>query len=195
MTKLRTFSLLAMIALLSSCAISPTIDSDAWPQEIPERDYYVDAYNADLENQQWQEQNDYLRWVVRFYRGWALYPRGWQWLTAQVCETVEGGEKDQLMQTMASLGERISSEWAKDRRGRTVNTTHLMIWGDALKLAVKEQGQLELANQISTDVDDLLANRIKPDVIALSRYFNDDDEQSDIAHEEGLDDFDDPFGV
>lgn len=181
--------------LLSACSTVSTKDPSRWPAEMAERDYYIDVFNADSENQQWQNQDDYLRWVVRFYRGWALYPRGWKWLTKEVSETVEGEQKVQLAQAMASLGERISSEWSKDGRGRTVNTTHLMIWGDALKLAVKEGRQIELASQISVDVDDLIASRISPEVIDLDRYFGPDEEHSDIAHEEGADQFDDPFDV
>lgn len=181
-----------LTALLQGCSNTPRI-ADSWPADIPEVAYYEDTFAADVDNQQHQDKNDYLLWVVRFYDGWAFYPRGWKWLIDEVDSTVSDKDRAQMLQLMTSLGEKISAEWSKDRRARTVNTTHLLIWGDALKLAVKDSSQLELANRISLDVDELLERRLQPDDINLDRYFGAPEGATTVAREEGADAFDDPF--
>ena len=121
-------ALFVSVLMLQGCSTTPGISGGGWPAGIPEQAYYQDSFRADVENQQWQTEQDYMRWVVRFYEGWALYPRGWKWLSEEVDGTLAEEKKPHMSQIMASLGERISAEWSKDRRSRTVNTTHLMIW-------------------------------------------------------------------
>ncbi len=164
----------------------------SWPEEIPTRDFFVEAFERDAANQQAQTRKDYLTWIVRFYRGWALYPRGWNWLTEEVVDSVDSEQKGEVEAHMVSLGERISAEWAKDRDVRSVNTNHLMIWGDALKIAVRDGSQLDLAEKISRDVDALLAREMSPETIDLDRYLAGG---SEVAAEEGdeLDAFEEPF--
>ena len=52
---------------------------------------------------------------------------------------------------------------------------------------------MDLANKISTDVDDLLARRIPADEINLDRYFAGPEGSTTVAQEDGADPFDDPF--
>lgn len=184
-----------LLLMLGACASLPeemTGKDSVWPEEIPSRDYFVQAFERDAANQQAQTRKDYLTWIVRFYRGWALYPRGWNWLTEEVVDSVSVDERAQVEGQMVSLGQRISAEWAKNRDLRSVNTNHLMIWGDALKIAVRDGSQLDLAEKISRDVDALLAREMSPDTIDLDRYLAGG---AEVVIEEGDDQevFDEPF--
>lgn len=183
------------VLLLGGCATLPqdsAVQDANWPQGIPERAYFVEQFEGDKANQSAQSSREYLVWIVRFYEGWALYPKGWNWLTEEVVKSVDASEREWLIGKMYSIGERISAEWAKDRGHRHVNTNHLLVWGDALKIAVREGSQRDLALKISDDVDGLLAQRIQPDHIDLDRYLSGN---AEVASEE-VDDasaFDEPF--
>lgn len=186
-----------LFLILSGCASLPvdeTVQNDNWPQEIPPRDYFVDNFEKDSENQSAQSQRDYLTWILRFYQGWALVPRGWNYLTDTVVDSVDPAAQSAMQQQMYSLGERISAEWAKNREHRTVNSKHLLVWKDALKIAIREGRQAVLADQVSTDVDNLLSRNILPDEIDLDRYLEGEtDVAVEVDDEMDYDSFEEPF--
>ena len=73
------FVVAVMVTAISGC-VTPPPKSDDWPKQLPEKSFYLEQYAADRDNQQVQSQEDYLKWVKRFYLGWPFYPKGWEWL-------------------------------------------------------------------------------------------------------------------
>ena len=63
----RSMTLVLLLGALVGC--QSLTDSADWPSDVPERDYFLDAYQADTENQQEQTQQQYLSWIIRFYQG------------------------------------------------------------------------------------------------------------------------------
>ena len=80
--------LLFVSSWLAGCA-STGNNLSHWPTDIPDRSHYVALYQADGENAELQSDDEYLKWVVRFYRGWALSPYSWDWLTEKALEESE----------------------------------------------------------------------------------------------------------
>lgn len=185
----RWFLTAFVFSLLAACAGNQR-QLPPWPAHLPPVQEFQAAHSADTENAAVQTEDEYLKWVKRFYLGWALYPNGWEWLTETVLrETPDYQQRLELKQKMADIGQRIGAEWSKDSRHRYINTSHLMTWGNAVKMAIKKGRQIELANRISVDVDALLSNTLNPASVDLDRYFP--DSNAVVAKEEG--DFDDPF--
>ncbi|MBT8149886.1 MAG: hypothetical protein KJO62_00685, partial [Gammaproteobacteria bacterium] len=150
-----------LFSLLTACATTQR-GLPPWPAELPPVEEFLSAHRADAANAAVQNEAEYLKWIKRFYLGWALYPNGWQWLTDTVMrETPDYQQRLHLKHQMADIGQRIGAEWAKDSRHRYINTSHLMVWGDAVKLAVRKGTQMQLADAISADVDGLLATTVR----------------------------------
>lgn len=176
------------VLLTAGCATQPG-QQQVWPEQLPAQSYFEQIYSADLANQAVQTKEDYLKWIKRFYLGWALYPNGWQWLTDSVLkETDDYQLRLSIKQQMASVGERIGAEWAKDSAHRSINTGHLAVWGNAMKLAIKHNSQQQYVKQVSSDVDALLSTTLSPSDINIERYFP---EQNTVAVQDALQD--DPF--
>lgn len=187
--KILIASILSLV--LSACVSGPQAPPP-WPEQLPPQALFQSAHQADAANAAVQGEQEYLKWVKRFYLGWALYPNGWEWLTSSVLrETDDHQERLMIKEQMYSIGQRIGAEWAKDSRHRYIDTSHLMVWGDALKLAIKQGTQLPLAGKISADVDALLAASLRPAQIRMGRYFPED---NSVVAQEGAG-FDDPFDV
>ena len=181
--------MLALLSLLAACATTQR-QLPPWPAGLPPVEEFQAVHQADAENALVQSEGEYLKWIKRFYLGWALYPNGWDWLTDTVLrETPDYQQRLHLKHQMADIGQRIGGEWAKDSRHRYINTSHLMVWGNAVKLALKKGQQMDLANRISADVDALLATTLHPSAVDLNRYFP--DKNPVVAQEEV--EFDDPF--
>ena len=160
--------------MLSGCVSAPPTQFAAndWPENLPPLQSFEAYYMADTRNQQLQSKNDYLTWVKRFYKGWVYRPHGWHWMTKSALEQAPEQSKAQLQENLAWLGERISAEWAKDDRSRTINSEHMMIWADALKVALRKDAPVELTAQVKFDVKQLLSGELKPDTITLDRYLD-----------------------
>jgi hypothetical protein len=71
--------LLALITGLLACTTQSKkmARSDAWPEHMPSRTYFIKVYEADAVNKEIQKREEYLTWILRFYNGWELYGRGW----------------------------------------------------------------------------------------------------------------------
>ena len=178
-----------LVVMLGACMGGPRQE---WPTQLPNQQVFEAAFDADQANGAVQTEADYLLWVKRFYLGWALYPNGWEWLTATVLDaTPDALERDRLRRQMAGIGQKIGSEWAKDSQHRSINTSHLIVWGNAVRLAVKEVSQAMLADKIGADVDALRAQALRPSQIEMDRYFP---ESSTVASQ-ALEDEVDPFDI
>lgn len=150
---------------------TPNYKQDEWPSHIPERAHFEAAYASDINNQSAQSEEEYLKWVKRFYLGWALYPNGWDWLTAKMLKQTSDEKQAYVKKSMYTIGERIGTEWSKDGAHRKINSSHLMTWGNVLRLALKRGLQYDLIVKISSDTKALLAEEIKSSEINFDRYF------------------------
>lgn len=169
---------LATLTTLAGCSpFRPGTDSQAWPETVPDRNYFLAAYESDPANQKLQSKKAYLTWIIRFYQGSALYRRGWNDLVPDVVEGIEPPAQQQaLEQKLHAIGKKIAADWAKDNSVRQITTAHLATWGHAMNESVVHDEQIELVQQIARDVDWLLQHQIKPQAIVDSRYYPQDDE-------------------
>ena len=179
--------LFSFVLLLGACASVPE-RAEQWQSSWPPESFFETAYAAELDNQAVQSAENYMRWIRRFYQGWTFYPEGWDWLTERVLMGIEDdAQRQQITEQMYSLGMRISREWAKSSAYRVINTRHLLVWGESLKLSAARDQELWLAAKVSADIDGLLASVIEPSMIQSSRYYA-DSVPTDDADE--LDEFD-----
>jgi hypothetical protein len=163
--------LLLLVSSLVGCT-SYSSKSANWPENIPPREYFVEVYMADEKNRQEQSLDNYLMWVVRFYQGWKIYPRGWLRMTNELLETVDDPQLvEQISIRMADLGQTICGEWAKKSDERRIYTSHVAAWGNALLEAMARGEELQLISSIQRDVDSLLARELDASVVTLERYY------------------------
>ena len=183
---IRYLILINFSLFLLACTSLPK-RAEQWSPSWPPQTVFELAYKADTANQSVQSANNYMTWIQRFYQGWTFYPEGWDWLTAKVLAGVEdAGERRLIAEQMYSLGLRISREWAKSSDYRVINTRHLLVWGNALKLSAARDQELWLSAKVSADVDSLLALQLQPAMIHKSRYYTDSVSATDSEE----DDFD-----
>ena len=176
------------ILLLVACSTVPEV-SEQWSPSWPPESAFVQAYQADSDNQASQSVEDYMRWIRRFYEGWTFYPDGWDWITDAVLQNIDSeAERVALKEQIYSIGLRISREWAKDSDYRVINTRHLLVWGESLKLSVAQSQEARLAAKVSMDIDLLMARELDPSVIKMSRYRSGPSQGVDDGDEE--DEFD-----
>lgn len=144
----------------------------SWPEGLPSREYFVAVYAADEDNQRVQSLDSYLTWVVRYYQGWEVYRRGWLQMTDELLESVDDPElAQQISRKMADLGLAICGEWAKKSRERTIYTSHVSVWGNALLEAMARGEELQLISSIQRDVDGLLARKLDKEAVTAERYY------------------------
>jgi hypothetical protein len=143
-----------------------------WPKDLPTKEYFVQYYYDDANQQQASTLETYLLWVKRFYLGWELYQRGWLQATDELVESIaEPGDKIQAQEKAFAIGKLVAAEWAKDKRFRVINTRHLSIWGNALNESTLKDEQLLILDQILNDASTLLERGIQPRDIVANRYY------------------------
>lgn len=170
MNRYLLLSCILLLAMTVSCVRAP-VERVSWPDDVPSRDYYLTAYSEDDENQAIQSREKYLKWVVRFYKGWRLYQDGWHATTRDVLHGIEDDAKRQRMESkMARLGKLISAEWAKNSDGRRIRSRELSIWGQALLKALNRGEEEQFIDDVTRDTRELLAGRLDPTDISLKRY-------------------------
>ena len=174
----RLMAVLLLVSGLFACSSNKIArKTDSWPSNMPSRAYFLEVYEADHANKKVQTQEEYLTWIVRFYSGWELYRRGWIKMTNELIEQVEDpSQVDEIRQKVDRIGRLVSGEWAKKSDTRTIYLRHVSIWGNALLESLDRNEALPLINRVNQDVDDLLAHRIKADVITAERYFPADED-------------------
>ena len=185
--RIKCLILIGFVLLLGACVSVPEKEA-SWSSAWPPESLFVAAYEAELDNQAVQSADNYMRWIRRFYQGWTFYSEGWDWLTDRVLVGIDDdAQRQQITQHMYSMGMRISREWAKSSNHRVINTRHLLVWGEALKLSAARDQELWLAVKVSADIDRLLAFELDPSMIKSSRYYAD---SVPAVDSDELDDFD-----
>jgi len=165
-----------ILLALSGCATNKPQDPN-WPNELPPRAYFLDQYQLDLTNKNIQNQEEYLLWVVRFYKGSDLYPNGWHNITQDIVLKLKNSPTiDNVQAKLDRLGLLISEEWAKNNKTRMINSLHVSVWGNALLKSLEQNETLQLIDRVANDVDDLLARRLPVETIAADRYYVQDEE-------------------
>ncbi|MEM1402696.1 MAG: hypothetical protein AAGG55_05145 [Pseudomonadota bacterium] len=164
-----------LMLLLSGCVNVRDDLAQNWPDDIPPHSFFVEAYQADPENHEFQTQEKYLYWVRAFYEGTTLYPRGWYDLTDGILAQTEDSERAaQLQEELYLLGRNIATEWSKSNRVNLIKSGNLAVWGVAAERAGKEGNVDETLAKITTDVEKLLAEELNPGAITASRYHEQD---------------------
>lgn len=175
--KLVRYCIIFVIATLISACTSHKLVDEAWPTTMPSRSYFLQVYNADKGNKSVQSEEEYFKWVFRFYNGWELYSRGWIKMTNELMEQVENPDQAQEIKfKIDRIGRLVAGEWAKKSDSRTIYLRHVSIWGNSLLESLDRGEPLPLINRINQDVDDLLAHKIHPDTITATRYYAQDED-------------------
>jgi hypothetical protein len=173
----KSLVVLMLTSTLFACSSQKLARNENWPSNMPERSYFVQAYEADDANKKIQTEQEYMTWIVRFYNGWELYGRGWTKMTDELLAQIDDpAEAREIRWKMDRIGRLVSAEWAKKSDARRIYLRQVSIWGNALLESLDRDQALELVTQVDRDVDDLLAHKIKPTVITAERYFAADEE-------------------
>lgn len=161
------------VLLLTGCA-SYTRIVDTWPAELPPADYFVAAYEQDLDNQKVQSLRSYLIWVKRFYQGWVVYEKGWLPMSEDLVSRIDDHDKkSEAAAKIAEIGLRISPEWAKDKDDRYILTSTISEWGESLLESLSRGDSLELMDSVMADITLLERGQLAPEEITIERYFPD----------------------
>ncbi|MEO0442708.1 MAG: hypothetical protein AAFZ92_03070 [Pseudomonadota bacterium] len=164
------FTAVLLIALNSACSVQHQTNADAWPHELPPKQYFVDYHYS--EGQPSSTQDKYLLWVKRFYMGWELYRPGWLAASNDLVATLPSQAERKLAKEKTTLiGQLVAREWAKENRDRIIDTRHLSIWGNALNQSIVKQEQLSMLGKILDDVKTLLNEELQPQHIVAFRYY------------------------
>jgi len=104
MNKYRFFSSVIILSLLLLTACATRVPKeDQWPQDMPPRAFFVAAYEADSANKKNQDLDEYLLWVIRFYKGWELYRNGWSQVTSDSVIGVKDPQRAQEIKIKMDL--------------------------------------------------------------------------------------------
>ena len=172
-------TLLALCLLLSACAAPWHKTADHWPEQLPPRSHYINAYENDPRIHSLQTREHYLRWIVNFYQGTLWYRNGWNKLVPDLLAQAETEQQARDWERkLHKLGRDISTEWAKNKNYRRIHNCQLSVWGNAASKAIAD-GEVEATiDQIARDVEALIAGQLAPEAISAERYFPED--QDDV---------------
>lgn len=161
--------LLIFCLAMSGCTFSP-VQQDSWPEDIPAREWFLTRYLTDAENLQHQRQQEYLRWVARFYYGWLAHPTGWNRVTETVVASVDEESEVELKRRLMLLGRRVAGEWAKESSGRVIDDRLVATWLKVLPLAADSGNTESVLVHIAADVDALFAGKLAASAVSVTRY-------------------------
>lgn len=156
-----------LLSFLAACATQQSVE---WSPDLPDRQFFESAYDADLANQALQSRREYLEWIKSFYTGTLLYPTGWFDVQERVLATAAKENSDILSPRIAEMGKLIASEWAKENSGRAIDNRLLALWGSTLQAAAPGQQRLEVFELVAKDIKRLLSRELDKRAIADSRY-------------------------
>jgi len=163
---LRPFALLSLL-ILASC-IAPDIGN--WPDSVPPRQLFVEAYVEDGANRQLQSRTEYLEWVLSFYQGTLTYQSGWEDIEGYIFVAADPQKNASLLAQLRELGIVIGSEWAKHNDIRLIDSRMLSLWGSTIQLAPNFEKQQETVELIASDIDALLGGSLAQEDILEARY-------------------------
>lgn len=161
-------ALILLTAFLFGCANPRVLDN--WPERLPSQRYFLDSYHSDPANHPLQSEAEYLTWVVRFYEGSDLMPMGWHDIAESMLIDLEPREHALVTNQLASIGARISAEWAKDNRVRTIDSAMLSLWGGVMQADFSPEARVAAVELVGRDVEQLLAGTMQPEQITERRY-------------------------
>lgn len=167
----RVLTAFALVLLLTACATS--VEESDWPDNAYPRAYFIEAFREDAQAQQYQEEEDYLLWVTRFYRGFSIAP-GWHDLTQQVKDRIDESRHEEVGDRLYHLGGRIGSEWAKASEVRLLNTRNASVWRDALIESINQGDLDEYITRVEDDVEAIMAGELSKEDIYFERYYIDE---------------------
>jgi len=161
--------------LLSACTTTKNTSKSDWPNDLPEKNIFVDAYKEQANNGKNNNSlASHLTWIKRFYKGSIIYPIGWNDMTEMVMDSLNSNpisEQNEAQSRLNTLGQKISIEWAQSNSVRNINSANIATWGNALRTAVKEKTIFTFLDKVEMDVDDLLARKLTMKEITRERYF------------------------
>ena len=155
--------------LIGSCSILPGRNT-GWDEAIPPQHTFEQLYAGDTLNQALQSEREYLTWVVRFYKGWEIFPLGWDSIQNSVLATIDERHRAKSEKKLEHLGRLIADAWAKHNSIRHINTKMLSIWGGVIEAAAEQKKTPEAIDQITQDVLDLISETLTPTEIRNERY-------------------------
>ena len=172
---IKLVSFLTVTVLLSACATHAPKEAE-WPTDMPTRSYFVDYFASDIENQKSsQDLDEYLMWVVRFYKGWELYHNGWLRVTDSAVLGAKNPQMAAEVKTkMDAVGKVVSAEWAKNKNSNRILTRHVAVWGNALLEAIRRDQEVALIDRVLADATALVNNQIDLASVKPERYFPQD---------------------
>lgn len=159
--------LIQLAILCSACSLNTLED---WPENLPEVENFVVAYNADPVNQQRQELGVYLYWVTAFYRGNIAYPTGWNDVERIILEET-GNERDEnFSEKLLGVGISIASEWSKDNPIRKIDNRMLSMWASILQIALADGKHGQAVDLIAEDINALFTGALDAAELNDARY-------------------------
>jgi len=164
---LRSLCLIVLLTALAACA---SLRARNWPTDIPPQDVFVETYLEDERNRTLQPRDAYLGWVVSFYQGTVVYPRGWLDIEQQLLERIPEENRDPLDEKLEELGIAIGAEWAKLNDDRVIDNRMLALWGSIMQLAQVDRKEIDAVELISADVQRLHAGQLRKRDVVESRY-------------------------
>lgn len=167
----RISAVLAFLVVLSGCVTD--IESVHWPEDTYPRDYFESIFQEDELLLQYQTEEDYLLWVLRFYEGNSIAP-GWLNLTEQVKARLDEPYRSEVALRLYHLGGRIGSEWAKDNAVRVLDTRNAAVWRDALIEALSQNDLDNYMSRVEQDVESMFTGELEREDITFERYYEDD---------------------
>ena len=135
---------------LMSC-LSPQLAQ--WPDSIPPMQTFVQVYEEDSQNQRLQSRQEYLEWVLVFYRGNLVYPTGWLDLHSYIHAAATPAQTSLLDKQFAVLGAAIAAEWSRDNSLRRIDNRMLSLWGSVVQSAPTPERQQLSVTVIQEDVN------------------------------------------
>ncbi|MHC4606433.1 MAG: hypothetical protein ACYTAF_05815 [Planctomycetota bacterium] len=162
-------ALLVLVPVLAAGCIYPEYREGEWPPGVPHKSYYLRLYNADRDNQKHQTVEEFLTWVIRFYKGYSIAP-GWHRVEKTLSQDLSNEEFSMLAPRLAFLGQLISGEWAKHTDVRLIDTRMLSLWGGILRKAMKKKVLKRAIDVLHGDALAVLAGEVKGKEITRSRY-------------------------
>ena len=150
------------------CA-SVSVEPASWPAGLPPRAYYESTWEAASKDRPAEPFEQYLAWVVRFYRGAGLVP-GWTSLQEKLTAGLEPDEAGLLAPRLSCLAQTISAEWARPNEQRRVSSEMLRTWGRFLQQAKGQGKAIAAADRVLADVTAPPRGELEPAAISADRY-------------------------
>lgn len=170
----KALAVLTLSFFIAGCAT--TIDDIEWPEGAYPRGYFEAAFLEDPVAGRYQELDDYLLWITRFYTGYSIAP-GWLELQDEVRSRLDEPQSayaDAVIERLYHLGGLIGAEWAKSNEVRLLNTRNAAVWRDALVESIVQDDLDNYITRVENDVRAILAGRLDKEEIYFERYYVDD---------------------